>query len=95
MAVHRRTVLRGLAALGGSAGLLAVAAACAPSAAPPAAPASTESRPTRTFKVAYLTLGWAGFEIVQLPAQESAVDQRRRLPDLRHRGRRLRSARNS
>src|SRR5262249_50296277 len=63
--------LRGAAAVGGMAGLAALGAACSPStttsstsgqAAPPPGPSGPAAN--RTFKIAYLTLGWGGIEII-------------------------------
>jgi ABC-type nitrate/sulfonate/bicarbonate transport system substrate-binding protein len=64
MPINRRTFLRGMAAAGGAAGLAALTATCAPSAPPTSAPASAPAGPSRSFKFAYLTLGWAGIEAV-------------------------------
>jgi ABC-type nitrate/sulfonate/bicarbonate transport system substrate-binding protein len=65
MLTSRRAFLRTLTACGGTLGVLAVLPACAPapSAAPTAAPAAA-TRASRTFKGAYLTLGWAGMEAI-------------------------------
>lgn len=64
MSMNRRTFLRGVAAVGGAAGLTALTAACAPGTAPSAKPGQAPSKPERTFKLAYLTLGWAGMEVI-------------------------------
>jgi NitT/TauT family transport system substrate-binding protein len=64
MPITRRSFLRGSAAASGAPGLAALTAACAPGAPPESAPASSPAGPSRTFKVAYLTLGWAGIEVV-------------------------------
>jgi len=60
MPIDRRSFLRGMAAVGGTAGIAALLTACAPGPAPVVGPAA----PSRSFRVAYLTLGWAGIEIV-------------------------------
>ena len=39
-------------------------AACAPITAPSSKPGQAASKPDRTFKIAYLTLGWAGVEVI-------------------------------
>jgi ABC-type nitrate/sulfonate/bicarbonate transport system substrate-binding protein len=62
VSTSRRAFLRTLAAGGGTAGLAALTAACAPSPGP--APGSGQAGPGRTFKIAYLTLGWAGVEVI-------------------------------
>jgi ABC-type nitrate/sulfonate/bicarbonate transport system substrate-binding protein len=71
MATSRRAFLRGAAAVGGAAGLAVLGSACSPSMATPAGPgpaASTSGSSgrgaDRTFKLAYLTLGWAGIEVI-------------------------------
>jgi ABC-type nitrate/sulfonate/bicarbonate transport system substrate-binding protein len=76
MLTSRRAFLR-MATLGGAASVAALFQACAPgapggpTAAPPKqaegpAPASAagQARTTRTFRIAYLTLGWAGIEAI-------------------------------
>jgi ABC-type nitrate/sulfonate/bicarbonate transport system substrate-binding protein len=64
MATSRRAFLRGMAAVSGAAGLAALTAACAPVASQSSGGGSGKAPPDRTFKLAYLTLGWAGIEIV-------------------------------
>ena len=64
MAMSRRTFLRGAAAVGGAAGLAALSAACAPTASPSSGSGPAASTPDRSFKIAYLTLGWAGMEVI-------------------------------
>jgi NitT/TauT family transport system substrate-binding protein len=71
MATSRRTFLRGVAAVGGAAGVAALTAGCRPgngssSRAGPADSGAGQgaSRPDRTFKIAYLTAGMAGIEII-------------------------------
>ena len=64
MATSRRAFLRGVAAAGGAAGLAALGAACAPRAPSSSGSGTAASGPDRTFKLAYLTLGWAGIEVV-------------------------------
>jgi ABC-type nitrate/sulfonate/bicarbonate transport system substrate-binding protein len=59
--MSRRRCLRGAVAAAGAPGLAAVAAACAPGREP--GPGSGQAGPSRTFKVGYLTLGWAGIEL--------------------------------
>lgn len=72
MRTTRRHFLRTTAALGGFVGLAPLLEACAP--ATPAPSPTAESKPAeaakpvantdRTFKFAYLTLGWAGTEVI-------------------------------
>jgi ABC-type nitrate/sulfonate/bicarbonate transport system substrate-binding protein len=64
MSISRRAFLRRLAAVGGAARLAALTAACAPTTAPSSKPEQAASKPDRTFKIAYLTLGWAGVEVI-------------------------------
>jgi ABC-type nitrate/sulfonate/bicarbonate transport system substrate-binding protein len=66
MSITRRSFLRDLAAASGAAGLAALTAACDSSPSDPTVPAAGQasSRPSRTFKIAYLTLGWAGIEVI-------------------------------
>ena len=64
MTTSRRAFLRGVAAVGGAAGLSMLAAACAPGTTSSPKPGQAESTPDRTFKFAYLTLGWAGVEVI-------------------------------
>jgi ABC-type nitrate/sulfonate/bicarbonate transport system substrate-binding protein len=64
MATNRRAFLRGMTALGGAAGLAMLSAACSPSATTSAKPGQAASEPDRAFKIAYLTLGWAGIEVI-------------------------------
>jgi ABC-type nitrate/sulfonate/bicarbonate transport system substrate-binding protein len=64
MPTSRRAFLRGVAAVGGAAGLSMLSSACAPASTPAAGAGQTPSRTDRAFKIAYLTLGWAGIEII-------------------------------
>jgi ABC-type nitrate/sulfonate/bicarbonate transport system substrate-binding protein len=64
MTGSRRAFLRGVAAVGGAAGLEALAAACSPVTTSSPGPGQATSKPDRTFKIAYLTLGWAGVEVI-------------------------------
>src|SRR4051794_31740248 len=64
MPTSRRAFLHGIAAVGDAAGLTALTAACSPSTTPPSGPGQGTSTPGRTFKFAYLSLGWAGIEAV-------------------------------
>jgi ABC-type nitrate/sulfonate/bicarbonate transport system substrate-binding protein len=64
MATSRRAFLRGVAAVGGAAGLAVLNTACSPGASPTSGGGPGSSTPDRTFKIAYLTLGWAGIEVV-------------------------------
>ncbi|HEX2184543.1 MAG TPA: PhnD/SsuA/transferrin family substrate-binding protein [Chloroflexota bacterium] len=59
MSMNRRRFHRGAAAALGAPGL---AAACAPTSPPAAGPG--QPTPSRTFRIAYLTLGWAGIELI-------------------------------
>jgi hypothetical protein len=64
MSMGRRAFLRGLAAVGGAAGVAALTTACGPGTSPASAPGQAAPKPPRTFKIAYLTLGWAGIEVI-------------------------------
>jgi ABC-type nitrate/sulfonate/bicarbonate transport system substrate-binding protein len=59
--LRRRRVVCGTVAALAAPGLAALAAACAPGPAP--GPGSGQEGPSRTFRIAYLTLGWAGIEL--------------------------------
>jgi ABC-type nitrate/sulfonate/bicarbonate transport system substrate-binding protein len=65
MATSRRTFLRGAAAVGGTAGLAALIAACRPGNGSSSRAGPGVSQPDRTFKIAYLTAGMAGIEIIR------------------------------
>jgi ABC-type nitrate/sulfonate/bicarbonate transport system substrate-binding protein len=64
MATSRRSFLRGVAAVGGAAGLTALSVACDRSSGPASGLGSGTSKADQTFKIAYLTLGWAGIEMI-------------------------------
>jgi ABC-type nitrate/sulfonate/bicarbonate transport system substrate-binding protein len=64
MATSRRAFLHGVAALGSAAGLTMLSAGCAPASTTTAGPGASASGQDRTFKFAYLTLGWAGIEMI-------------------------------
>ncbi|MCC7368710.1 MAG: ABC transporter substrate-binding protein [Chloroflexi bacterium] len=64
MATNRRAFLRGAVAVGGAAGLALLSAACVPSSRSSAADGPSGSGQDRTFRLAYLTLGWAGIEVI-------------------------------
>ena len=64
MATSRRAFLRGMAAVSGAAGLSALAVACSPASTPTVKPGPSDPPSDRTFKIAYLTLGWGGPEVV-------------------------------
>jgi ABC-type nitrate/sulfonate/bicarbonate transport system substrate-binding protein len=53
-----------VAALGGAAGPALLTAACGSGTPPSAGPGQAASTPDRTFKIAYLTLGWGGIEVI-------------------------------
>jgi len=56
--------LRGAAAVGGAAGLTLLSAACGPASRPATGAIQPDSGTDRTFRLAYLTLGWAGIEVI-------------------------------
>jgi ABC-type nitrate/sulfonate/bicarbonate transport system substrate-binding protein len=63
--MSRRAFLRGAAAVSGAAGLAALTAACTSGPSPASSGSGPDtSKPDRTFKIAYLTLGWAGIEVI-------------------------------
>jgi ABC-type nitrate/sulfonate/bicarbonate transport system substrate-binding protein len=61
--VTRRRFVRGAVALLGAPALALPAAACAPESAPAPASGPGQAGPARTFRIAYLTLGWGGIEV--------------------------------
>src|SRR2546430_17708869 len=72
MATSRRAFLRGVAAVGGAAGMAALTAACRPGNGSPSRAGPVDSgagqgasQPDRAFKIAYLTQGMAGIEIIR------------------------------
>jgi ABC-type nitrate/sulfonate/bicarbonate transport system substrate-binding protein len=60
--VARRRVVRGTAAALVAPWIAAPAAACSPARSP--GPGAGQAGPSRTFRIAYLTLGWAGIEVI-------------------------------
>jgi ABC-type nitrate/sulfonate/bicarbonate transport system substrate-binding protein len=64
MPTSRRAFLRGMAAVGGTAGLSALGVACSAGSGASAGSGQASAKPDRTFKIAYLTLGWAGLEVI-------------------------------
>ena len=67
----RRRAVLGTAAALAAPGLTALAAACAPG--PALGPAPGQEGSPRTFRIAYLTLGWAGIELIH---QVGLLEQR-------------------
>ncbi len=67
MSTSRRAFLCGVAAVGGVTSLAALGVACSPGTTPSAGSEQAVSKPDRTFKIAYLTLGWAGIEVIHQP----------------------------